>query len=320
MYSLKDFKDIHKGKFILICCAGASINNIPVEVLQNTITIGNSDIERVGFIPNYIVYLEDIRTQLNGKKKFPKYDRIDYFLNAKCENIFAYNRGYPLVVKYMEDYQKDKIISMPAEYFMKASHYNKNNVYHVSNSSFVATSLAVYMGASVIGLIGVDFNGGKNGGYCFENKYGDGTDHLNQIFEMLNGSFKRLADFLPDITFINFNPDSRIDAFPKRDIFSKNIIEEFGIDMAMQVYYKECQQCNKREVVISANVEDFDRKITKKSICYNCFKELLNDGKDNFIKHIQSKIKELQNKKNVLDKDIINKKNLIKKIKNSEYF
>ena len=193
MRNLASFQNIHKGETIIVCGCGSSLNEF--DRPEQFITIGVNDVSR-RFHPNYLVVVDHRR---NFSKK-----RFEFVKNSRAQYLFSQldpGQVQPEIVHFRLGRKGGTDFSNP-------------NVLHYSLSSpYVAMCLAVHMGASRIGLIGVDFTlnhfFGKTGVHRL-------TPHLPRI----NSHFKRLGDELArrGIRVINLSPQSRITAFKKGDM------------------------------------------------------------------------------------------------------
>ncbi len=193
MKTLASFKDIHKGETIIVCGCGSSLNFF--EHPEQFITIGVNDVSR-RFHPDYLVVVDHRRSF--SKKRF------EFVKNSRAQYLFSQldpGRVQPETVRFRLGRKGGTDFSNP-------------NVLHYSlNSPYVAMCLAVHMGASRIGVIGVDFTPhhffGKTGRHRL-------TPHLPRI----NSHFKRLGGELTrkGIRVVNLSSQSRITAFPKGEI------------------------------------------------------------------------------------------------------
>src|ERR1700685_2059684 len=85
-----------------------------------------------------------------------------------------------------------------------------NVLHYTRNSPYLATCLAMHMGAKRIGLIGVDFTDH----HFFA---ATGRHSLAGEFEQINREYKRLAEECArrGIEVVNLSAESRLSAFPK---------------------------------------------------------------------------------------------------------
>src|SRR5215475_8727852 len=137
MKTLADFHDIHAGSTIVVCGCGESLNELTEP--ERFITIGVNDVGR-RFHPNYLVVVNP-RNQFSGDRfSYVESSRASYLftqldLGLSRENVIRFNLGTH-----------------------GGTDLSQSNVLHFTqNSPYVALCLAVHMGASRIGLIGVDF-------------------------------------------------------------------------------------------------------------------------------------------------------------------
>lgn len=193
MRNLASFKNIHNGETVIVCGCGSSLNDF--EHPERFITIGVNDVSR-RFHPDYLVVV-DHRRSFNKK-------RFEFVKNSRARYLFSQLDPGPVRPETVQFRLGRK----------GGTDFSNPNVLNYSlNSPYVAMCLAVHMGASRIGVIGVDFTldhfFGKTGRHRL-------TPHLPRI----DSHFKRLGDELErrGIRVINLSPRSRITAFKKGDI------------------------------------------------------------------------------------------------------
>lgn len=193
MKTLASFKNIHKGETIIVCGCGVSLNEF--EQPEQFITIGVNDVSR-RFHPNYLVVVDHRRSFSKKRFEFVKNSRAQYLFSQLDQG-----RVQPETVRFRLGRKGGTDFSNP-------------NVLHYSlNSPYVAICLAVHMGATRIGMIGVDFTLHHFFGQTGRHRL---TPHLPRI----NSHFKRLGDELArkGIQIVNLSPQSRITAFKKEEI------------------------------------------------------------------------------------------------------
>ena len=189
----KDFKNIHKEQQIIVCGCGISLTDFKNN--DDYITIAVNDIGRY-ITPNYLVIL-------NNRNGF-KGDRWKYVENTGAPVLFTQYRDLPVN-------DKSKIVGLKLGKYA-GTVWNKEEVSYTTNSPYVATIIAAYMGASHIGLIGVDFTQdhfwGKTGEHPLANRFNAINDEYNKLHKALQ---------LKNIDFVNLSKHSRL-TMPKMDI------------------------------------------------------------------------------------------------------
>ena len=193
MKTLASFKDIHKGETIIVCGCGTSLNLLTQP--QRFITIGVNDVGRK-FHPNYLVVV-------NPPNQFVR-DRFQYVRDSCSPYLFTQldlGKVNPEVVPFRLGTRG-------------GTHFNNPDVLHYTqNSPYVALCLAVHMGATRIGLIGVDFT---------DHHFFDRTGRhvLTPQLARIDKEYKNLAQALSQIGIevVNLSPESRLTAFRKGEL------------------------------------------------------------------------------------------------------
>ena len=136
-HALSEYRGRHAGKTILVFGCGASAAKVVVP--EGCITIGVNDLGRL-FDPDYLVVL-NTRQQFHG-------DRFRFVEESRASAVFSQLElgiQHPQQVQFKLGKRGGTDLSCP------------DTLPHTSNSPYVALCLAAYMGASRIGLVGVDF-------------------------------------------------------------------------------------------------------------------------------------------------------------------
>lgn len=188
MKTLADFRDIHKGEQIIVCGIGPSLGAL-TNIADRGVTIGVNDIGRY-FDPTYLVII-------NRKDSFGA-ERWEYIEHSWSKNIFT-------CLHDLDD-QSDIVhfkLSKKTGVDLSAD----DSLPYTGNSPYVALCLAAFMGASRIGLIGVDFTG----------------HHLANTetkMRRIDAEYTALYDALRlrGIVVVNLSAASRLTAFPKISI------------------------------------------------------------------------------------------------------
>lgn len=137
MKDYKDFKGIHQGQKIVVCGLGKS--TLTLEKPKDYITIGVNDIGRL-FCPDYLVVLND-------KKSFLA-ERWGFIERSMSPTIFTH-------LKHLAVDEERKCVFKLGK--NAGTQPFKDTVDFTSNSPYVGCIIAAYMGATKIGLLGVDF-------------------------------------------------------------------------------------------------------------------------------------------------------------------
>lgn len=195
------FKDIHRGEDIVVCGCGGSLNDLARP--ERFVTIGVNDVGR-RFHPNYLVVLD-------GRRKFSE-ERFKAIETSESDFLFTDQQlgiPHPDVVKVVLTRQNDPDWAGP-----HPLHYLARPWY----TPYVAMTLAAYMGARRVGLIGVDFT--DDHFFAATGPY-SGARHL----PLVEDHFRRLnAALLAQGTkVLNLSAISRITAFPRISL------EEFAV-------------------------------------------------------------------------------------------
>lgn len=184
------FQNKHKGEKIIVCGCGTTATLAPVG--QNII-IGVNDIGRL-FTPNYLVVLND-------KHSFNQ-DRWSWIQTSAAEYCFT---------QFANLDTKSKKIQLKLGKYGEPI-INENMVGYTSNSPYVACVIAAFMGATKIGLLGVDFT---------DNHFFDktGTHNLNRRLPQITKEYDDMFLYFKSIgiEFVNLSPISKLN-IPKISI------------------------------------------------------------------------------------------------------
>ncbi len=195
------YNNAHLSDKIIVCGCGVSINQF--DAPDRFITIGVNDIGRA-FQPDYLVVLD-------GAEHLGP-DRYRYVESSAAKAIFTQRtsllRNRANVVRFRFEDPGDKDTPPPND--------TREVLPHTTTSvmtPYIAMCLALYMGASTVGLIGVDLTD-----HHFFNTTGahDWMPHLNSIDQR----FAALGDVLlaRGGRVFNLSPVSRLRAFPKLSV------------------------------------------------------------------------------------------------------
>ncbi len=134
----KDIKNIHSGQKIIVCGLGKSL--LTLEHPENYLTIGVNDIERK-FVPNYLLVVNDKQSFLP--------ERWKYIEGAQSPHVLTH-------IKTLAIKDPEKIVELKLGKY-GGFDYRKESTDYSSNSPYMGCLIAGWMGASKIGLLGVDF-------------------------------------------------------------------------------------------------------------------------------------------------------------------
>ena len=190
MKTLADFHNIHAGSTIVVCGCGESLNEL-IEP-ERFITIGVNDVGRK-FHPNYLVVVNP-RDQFSG-------DRFTFVENSEAEYLFT---------QLDLGLARENVVTFNLGTNGGTDLSDRTTLHYTQNSPYVALCLAVHMGASRIGLIGVDFT---------DNHFfaPTGTHPLLAHLPVIDQQYAELYAAIKarGIEVVNLSSSSRLTAFPK---------------------------------------------------------------------------------------------------------
>jgi hypothetical protein len=190
---LRSFKNVHRDEAMIVCGCGqsAAVFDRPVGVR----TIGVNDFGRK-FDPDYLLVID-------APDKFPP-DRYRYIVNSGARYIFSDQSYRP---------QRSKLVRFQIRRSTEPNLDDPDALYYIDQpvtSPFMAVCLAAHMGASWIGMIGVDFSDHRffdQSGPHILVQYLDGIDRR---FQLLNDSLRRRG-----VALYNLSLESRLRSVPK---------------------------------------------------------------------------------------------------------
>ncbi|HYM79374.1 MAG TPA: glycosyltransferase [Candidatus Dormibacteraeota bacterium] len=188
--TLADFRGFHNGETILVCGCGTSLSQVVAP--ERYITIGVNDVGRM-FQPDYLVVL-------NPKEQFHG-DRFRFVEESRAKAVFTQLK---LPIRHPH------IVQIRLGKFGGVDFSDPNCLHHTRNSPYLAMCLAIHMGATRIGLIGVDFTN--------DHFFGQTGQHpLARQFVQIDQEYKRLYEACvhKGIELVNLSPQSRLTALPK---------------------------------------------------------------------------------------------------------
>jgi hypothetical protein len=200
MLELEQFRNIYKGEKILVLGLGPSLKDYSANYYAQYITIGVNDIEKHRIHPDYLIFL-DKWNEVKDVARRPIMQKALW--ESKAEAIFIHKEA---VIRLMPPWTQDRIVHINEglnnlKKFTNKNKYSKDKLYHYLISPFVGLTLALYMGASKIGMIGVDLN--------------DPSHNATKEFNNIDAKLLQLREANPDVEFFNLSQQSRITAFPK---------------------------------------------------------------------------------------------------------
>jgi hypothetical protein len=188
----KDFENFHRDDTIIVCGLGESVSLL--DNPDSRITIGVNDIGRL-FHPTYLLNVNNV-SQYKG-------DRFSYVESTQAKFLFTHDPPQQFGVKI-------PIVKFEIQRERGGVEIVNGKVPHYLNTPYMGVVLAAYMGASRIGLIGVDFT---------DNHFWikDGPHRLTSELQAINVQYGKLCSHLwgKGIGFYNLSPDSRITSIPK---------------------------------------------------------------------------------------------------------
>ena len=201
MKTLADFHNLHAGATIVVCGCGESLNELTEP--ERFVTIGVNDVGRK-FQPDYLVVV-------NPRDQFSD-DRFRYVENSKADYVFT-----QLDLGLM----RDNVVTFNLGTNGGTDLSDPNVLHYTQNSPYVALCLAVYLGATRIGLIGVDFTDN----HFFAET---GTHPLTAHLPVIDQQYAELyaAIRARGIEVFNLSSTSQLTAFPKQSIAEFTHVEK----------------------------------------------------------------------------------------------
>jgi hypothetical protein len=194
---LASFRDIHRGRDIVVCGCGESLTSLRQP--ERFVTIGVNDVGRL-FQPNYLVVID-------GREHF-KGDRFHYVETSEAEYIFTQRSGLgirnPNVVQFRLGEKNSPDASDPEVLPFSCA---------AVMTPYIAVCLAIYMGARNIGLIGVDLTDRHFFGDTGVHQWTSHVAGIDAQFEWLTGlALERGA------RIFNLSETSRLASLPQMGI------------------------------------------------------------------------------------------------------
>jgi glycosyltransferase involved in cell wall biosynthesis len=191
------FRNRHQDEAIVVCGCGQSLRDLPLPA--RTVTIGVNDVGRL-FDPTYLVVV-------NPRSQF-KTERFRYVETSKAQALFT---------------QLDLGAVRPPVVRFRLGKYGGTDLngadalHYTQNSPYVAVCLAAYMGATRIGLIGVDLTDdhffGKTGRHSLAGRVREIDAQYGALARALGAR---------GVELVNLSRQSRLTGIPKLDPASFN--------------------------------------------------------------------------------------------------
>jgi len=195
----KQFKDIHAGKKIIVSgCASSALALKDLD--KNYITIGVNDLSMV-FHPTYLVILDEKNSFVNQKACYQ--NTWQYVESTLALKIFTQ-------LTDLEIPEAKKVLFEFAE--RENTNFESGKIGHTGNSPYVACLIAAYMGATKIGLIGVDFTEDRISGKMLHDLRGQ-IPKINEEYNKLGKALKNKG-----IELVNLSTVSKITSLPLQNI------------------------------------------------------------------------------------------------------
>jgi SAM-dependent methyltransferase len=189
--SLSAFRNLHRGETVVVCGCGRSLNAF--SQWPYCVTIGVNDVGR-RFDPTYLVVVNP-PGQFSG-------DRFRFVADSRARFLFTQRDDLGRVDPPLVKFRLGRVAG---------THFDDPEVLHYAqNSPYVALCLAAHMGATRIGLIGIDFTE-----HHFFSQ--TGVHPLSRQLAVIDRQYAALRQALRarGITVVNLSSESRLTAFPK---------------------------------------------------------------------------------------------------------
>jgi glycosyltransferase involved in cell wall biosynthesis len=191
--SLASFRNVHQGETILVCGCGTSLKQLTHP--ERFITIGVNDVGKL-FHPTYLVVI-------NPRSQFPP-ERFHYIEQSRARALFT---------QLDLNLHHDNVVKFRLGKYGGADFSDPHVLHYTRNSPYVALCLALHLGASRIGLIGVDFTEhhffGNTGVHPL-------AKHLLRIEKEYAALFR--AARIKGAEIFNLSQESRLGSLPKMSL------------------------------------------------------------------------------------------------------
>lgn len=191
--TLASFRDAHRGGAIVVCGCGVSLGDLARP--GDFVTIGVNDVGR-RFHPDYLVVV-------NPPEQFAG-DRFDWVVSSQARYLFT---QLELPVPHPD------VVRFRLGTYGGTDCAGEDVLHYTRNSPYVALCLAAYMGATRIGLIGVDFT---------EHHFfaPTGRHPLAGLLPTIDEEYRCLGAALKarGVEVYNLSRESRLTAFPSMTV------------------------------------------------------------------------------------------------------
>lgn len=218
---LSMFKNLHKGDHCFVCGLGTSLNLLDESNLDvyRYWTISMNDICRK-FHPTYHVMV-DSHTPEKISRRRDKNDfmvRYEYIQKTKAMYYF-------MPISHSYDFPPDRTVRIRYRSISRVENIKFGDIPYLfyRTTMTVAIHLALYMGFSKLGILGLDFTPdyfyAKTGAHeIIQKNKGDIIGQLNKVFSELNN-----MAICNNQEIINLNPNSLIKSFKFGEISEINM-------------------------------------------------------------------------------------------------
>lgn len=187
-----DYIDSQKGKEFIVAGCGESINNF--SDFSDFLVVGINDIERI-MTPNYLVVVNHQRTFARG--------RFEWVTRSKS----------PVILSHIDPGTLDNrnaLVKITLGSKGKINLDDRSKVDYTMNSPYMGVIIAYQLGASKIGLVGVDFTPN----HFFAKT---GSHVLSRNTKVIDEEYEELGKTLiaKGIKIANLSPISVIESWPK---------------------------------------------------------------------------------------------------------
>ena len=182
------FRHRHLGETIVVCGCGESLTQLRFS--GRFVTIGVNDVGRL-FTPDYLVVV-------NERRQFTA-ERYSHIEGSQARAVFSQlELAHPHAVHFRLGRRGGTDVGAG------------DSLHYTSNSPYVAVNLARYMGASRIGLIGVDFSDGHFFGATGQHPLATQLTQIDREYAALLSACR--AD---GVELVNLSGSSRLTSLPK---------------------------------------------------------------------------------------------------------
>ncbi len=194
--TLSGYAGRHAGAAMLVCGCGVSLRDLPAE--PGCLSIGVNDVGR-HFDPDYLVVV-------NPPQDIPP-DRLRAILDTRARAVFTQYAD-------LQPHHAPRV-GITLGRYGGTDVTNPAVLHYTQNSPYVALCLAIQMGATRIGLIGVDFTEGHFFGPT-------GAHPLSPRLRQIDAEYARLRDAARErgVEIVNLSTVSRLTAFPRVSLAS----------------------------------------------------------------------------------------------------